>query len=72
MMMPKIRLDIELDVAKALFDMIHKKVNRKERPEDPVGRMELAMLGVELADKIHKHQIVSRMNGLKREPDPRD
>jgi hypothetical protein len=65
---PKVRLDIELDVAKALFDMIHKKVNRKERASDPVGRMELAMLGVELADKIHKVEVANRTNNEFKNP----
>jgi hypothetical protein len=69
-MMPKIRLDIELDTAKALFDIVHKTVNRKSI--HPVSKITLAMLGVDLADKIHKAELVNRMNGQKKEPDARD
>lgn len=61
--MSKIRLDIELDTAKALFELIHKTINKKTtHPDDQVA---LAMLGVDLADKIWKHQLVIRMSGAK-------
>lgn len=72
--MSKIRLDIELDTAEALFELIHEAIKSKRTKvrKTPLNKIALAMLGVSLADKIKGHQVLQRIENNKKLPDPRD
>ena len=69
--MSKIRLDIELDTAEALFELISEviKSKRVHVRKIPLNKIALAMLGVTLADKIHSIQVVRRIEGNKKPPE---
>lgn len=70
-MSQKIRIDLELDTAKALFELIHEVINSKRVRvrKIPLNKIALAMLGVNLADKIHGNQVVARIqSNTKSEP----
>lgn len=72
----KIRLDLELDTAEALFELIADVIKSKRTKirDVPLNKISLAMLGVELADKLHGHRLIERMAiGIPEPPiDPRD